>query len=680
MDPGLAAVQAGVDSVAAPLDEEASKKEEAEVRQFWKVFDQARTHDKGAREQMAIDRRYASGTADLTWAVSTNLIGSFIDILAASLYARDPDVSIRKAPQVDESATEDLEDIAKTGELIVARLWKDAKLKKRMRKIVRSVLSVGAGWLKAQMVSDKIPMPLLEAELNDAQQNLRDIASLERQLLPENLATLSEDELAAKELQLRETVDSITQKLEVAVRRTLALDFIPAEDIQVSLDVAAIEDYLDADWIAQIQYVLQDELQSQFPALDEKDIKAVKCYFRKTTDINTAQGAVAAAVGAAGPMVTEMYTNVAPPEGAPAFAKVVERWNRRTGHIETGVEGVKRWAVLPYAPPYQSSRFYGFFYFSFFEVDGSRFAQSLSSREAKLQDEYSCTRSNFREVRERSSPGIIVNAGALSDEEITKLTNAKNAEIIPLKPTDPNVNLQTMFAEKPISRIDPRLYDTSMIISDMERMSGVQEAQSGTQTIEKTATQVDVEQGGFSARTGANRDMMESTLTELGQYTLETSMQCLPIDIVQKMVGAGALWPEGMGVEEVLQMWVVEIEAGTTGKPKNRGDREAWATVMPLLAEQQVQIAQLQMNPMMAGLAQAKIELITETMRRMGDETDVSRFIPKPPIPPAIDPVTGLPVGAPGAPGGPASVPPGGPGAPQPPSPVDDIGPPAGQI
>jgi hypothetical protein len=677
MDAGLAAVQSGLAKVDG-RDDEASQKEEAEVRAFWKSFDQAREFDKDSRKQMTVDRRYAAGNSDPTWAVTTNLIGSFIDILSATLYARDPDVSIRKAPQVDEEGSEELEDMARTGELIVARLWKDAKLKKRMRKVVRSVLSVSVGWLKAQMTSEKIPMPLLEAELNDAQQNLRDIASLERQLLPENLANLSEDELAEKELQLRETVDSITQKLEVAVRRMLAVDFIPAEDIQVSLDVACVEDYLDADWVAQIQYIAKDDLMSQFPALTETDLKTMKCYYRKNTEVTSAVGAVGAAVGMNQTIEVEAYSSVLPPEGAPAFGKVVEKWNRRTGHIETAVEGIKRWAVVPYAPPYQSSRFYPFFYFSFYEVDGLRYPQSLSSREAKLQDEYSCTRSNFRQVRERSFPGVIVNAGALSDEELKKLKDSKNAEIIPLKPTDPNVNLQTMFAEKPISRIDPRLYDTQPIISDMERMSGVQEAQSAAVTVEKTATEAEIQQGGFSARTQANRDMMESTLTELGQYTLETSMQCLPTDQVQRMVGTGALWPEGMGVEEVLQMWVVEVEAGTTGKPKNRGDREAWATVMPLIAEQQVQIAQLQTNPMGQPLAQAKIELITETMRRMGDETDVSRFIPKPPAPLAIDPITGQPVPPPGAP---TSAPPGDPGAPQPPSPATDAGgPPAGQI
>src|SRR5882757_6116891 len=83
--------------------EEPQSKEEAEralVEKLWKCYDDARKFDENFRKQIAIDRKYAAGTSDLSWAVSTNLIGAFIDILVALLYARNPDVSVRKARQV----------------------------------------------------------------------------------------------------------------------------------------------------------------------------------------------------------------------------------------------------------------------------------------------------------------------------------------------------------------------------------------------------------------------------------------------------------------------------------------------------------------------------------------------------------------------------------------------------
>src|SRR5882762_4546711 len=61
--------------------------EEAQVKALWEEYTEAYEFDKDARKQFALDRRYAAGTADMTWAVSANLIGSFIDILCSTLYA-----------------------------------------------------------------------------------------------------------------------------------------------------------------------------------------------------------------------------------------------------------------------------------------------------------------------------------------------------------------------------------------------------------------------------------------------------------------------------------------------------------------------------------------------------------------------------------------------------------------
>jgi hypothetical protein len=85
-----------------PTNKEDAEQEEERTKKLWQVYDDARKFDENFRKQVAIDRRYAAGTSDLAWAVTTNLIGAFIDILVALLYARNPDVSVTKARQVDE--------------------------------------------------------------------------------------------------------------------------------------------------------------------------------------------------------------------------------------------------------------------------------------------------------------------------------------------------------------------------------------------------------------------------------------------------------------------------------------------------------------------------------------------------------------------------------------------------
>src|SRR5579863_4496629 len=159
----------GVDQDEAD-EKEADQAEMALVEKRWKCYDDARKFDENFRKQIAIDRRYAAGTSDLSWAVTTNLIGAFIDILVALLYARDPDVSVSKAPQVDDADTEQMDQFARTLQIVISKLWKKGQLKKAARKGVRSVLSNAEGWFKCLMIGEKVPNPETETALNDARE------------------------------------------------------------------------------------------------------------------------------------------------------------------------------------------------------------------------------------------------------------------------------------------------------------------------------------------------------------------------------------------------------------------------------------------------------------------------------------------------------------------------------
>ena len=610
------------------------EQEEALTKKFWKNYDDARKFDENFRKQVAIDRRYAAGTSDLAWAVTTNLIGAFIDILVALLYARDPDVSVKKAPQVDESNTLQMEVFAKTLEIVISSLWRKGKLKKAARKGVRSVLSTAEGWFKCNMVSEKEPQPEVETALNDAKET---IARLQAQMkLLEDPAGNDPETMEAELAEKEALMETLQEKIELAVNKMFAIDFVNTERIQVSTDISAIEDYLDADWIGDETYIDKEDALARFPRLTPEDIKSAKLYYQRapkemtTRDIDNVlpQGMLTAESAQA------FITTVGESE-SPAFVRVVEMWDRRDKVIRTLMDGVKKWAKEPFTPPYPTSRFYPYFYFAFYEVDGSRHAQSLSWRLYKLQDEYSATRSNFRITRERSIPGVLFNATMLDGEEAKKLTESKHQEYTGLKPSDPNAPIGNLFAPKPVQGIDPRLYDPSYILSDMERISGVQEALSAAISAPgnpKTATEANIQQSGTNARTTSDRDALEWMLTDLAQYTAEQALQCLDTRDVQRLAGPKAFWPVGMDIEDLFTLVEVQIKAGTTGKPTMQTDQQAWATILPLIRQLLGEIEQALATGNMP-MAVALTELVKETMHRLGDESDVERFIPRTPPP-----------------------------------------------
>ena len=615
-------------------DKEASEAEIAQVAKLWKEYDDARKFDENFRKQIAIDRRYAAGTSDLAWAVTTNLIGAFIDILVALLYARNPDVSVRKSPQVDESNTYQMQIFARTMEIVISSLWKKANLKKFARKGVRSVLSNGEGWFKATMVSDKRPQPEVESALNDAQETLARIQA--QQKLLEDPQDQDPETIEAEKTEKEALIEELQEKLELAVNRMFIIDFVKTENMQVSTDIESIEDYLDADWIGNEVYYSKEKALAQFPRLSVEDMKGAKVYFQRAPkELTTREVDNVLPQGMLTAESAQSFTSQTSTTETPSFVRCVEIWDRTDKQIRTLIDGVKKWAKEPYPPPYPTSRFFPYFYFAFYEVDGQRHAQSLSWRLYKLQDEYSATRSNFRITRERSIPGVLFNAAMLDDREAKNLTESKHQEYTGLRPSDPSLPLANLFAPKPVASIDMRLYDPSLILNDMERISGVQEALSAALSQPgnpKTATEANIQQSGTQARTTSDRDNLEGLLTDLAQYTAEQSLQCLSTKDVQRLAGPKAFWPTGMDIEDLFTMVEIVIEAGSTGKPRQQTDMQAWSTLLPLIQNQLKEIEQAMASGNMP-MANALIELVKETMLRLGDESDVERFIPRQPPP-----------------------------------------------
>jgi len=130
---------------------ESAVKEADDVRRYLNAYKVARKFDEPARQRYARDRAYAAGDANLAAAVDANLLGSYIDILVAYIYAKDPDVAARPAERVGKNQLEDGQYFADTMQIIVGHLWRRGRLKAVMKQVVRSGYSTGPGWLKAAM-------------------------------------------------------------------------------------------------------------------------------------------------------------------------------------------------------------------------------------------------------------------------------------------------------------------------------------------------------------------------------------------------------------------------------------------------------------------------------------------------------------------------------------------------
>lgn len=619
-----------------------------EVKKLKGEYEAELEFSKGARAQYAKDRNYAQGIACKRWASSANVIGAFIDILVSFLYAQNPDVSVRPAKQAGRQPDEDSVMFAETLEIVISRLWKKADMKRRMRRVVRSSLSVGPGWVKVLVYSEQKQNPQLAKEMSDVRDNLERARQLQEVvgdgLDPDNDAKITE---------LMRIQQGLQAKVERLIKKGLCVDFVRADDMHVSLDISTLSDHKDADWNANDLYITKVDAKTRFKALTDEDLKGATIYYQRKTDNVSAEQADGDGSYIQNENPEGQYTrasdnaglgpsNTLMNGGKPVeFVKMIELWDRRDSLIKTMVEGVNKWALEPYPPPHASTRFYPYFMLALFEVDGARNPQSLTMRLESLQDEYSHTRSNGRLTRERSVPGTLFNAGELSVEEVEKIQNSVHMEWIGIRPTTPGMTMDQMMGQKPVPRVDPALFDTMPTQRDMEVLSGVQEAQASGRSQADTATEAEINQSGFTSRTGADRDSLEDMLSEMAQYTAECAVQALSVQDVQKLSGPLSYWPGEdemnpmsvtMEVDDLLDLMEVEIMAGTTGKPQARADKEAWATLMPLITNMIVGIRQaIAMGDL--PFAETQRNLLAETLKRLDDRMSIDRILPPIPAP-----------------------------------------------
>jgi len=570
----------------------------------------------------------------------------------------------------------DAKTFGETAEIVCQRLWRDASLKRRGRRWVRSGLTIGLGVIKASWQERTAPSPETVQAINDLQDNIKR-AQYQRACLEEEspgifermkqgvqtfMGTDIESKLADYERQLA----TLRAQPEPVIARGFVADVVQGEDFVVPAGFA-MADHADAPWNAHRIPMLASEAQAQF-GLSPEDMKQATHYKARAPEpVRTESAATATNIDAtdADAYVTSEISSGKAEEGDGLWIMVWEIWDRESSTVLTGIEGIKRW-VKPAWTPKATTRFYPFFLIALSEIDGERHPQSLITRSYKLLDEYSRLMAALAEHRKRIKPKTIFNRGSMEAADVEKIEKGVTQEMVGILPTNPKMDLRGAFVPVTYAAIDPALYDTQQIISELERIWGIQEALSGSIDTQKTATEAEIQQTGFKARSSGQRELLESALQDLAQYTLEVAHANLSAEDVAQIAGPNSLWPPYEGPESLNALLSIEIRAGSSGKPNTAAERQSWGTLLPMLQQGISMIGQLrQSSPV--DVADCYEQLLRITADRSGERLDVDSLIPKagpmPQLPPGITP-PGAPPMEPGAQAaGPMPAPPDNPAA-----------------
>ncbi len=537
----------------------------------------------------------------------------------------------------------EMKEFAETMEAVGTQMWKDAQLKRRGRPWVRSSLTIGLGVLKASWQERTEISPETQTAINDLQQNIARARALQEELADgtagygarawDTVKGVFGSDQEATVAELERQLATIQNGAERVVARGFVIDNVAGENFQVAPGFT-IANHVDAPWNAEISYQRYEDALAEFgPYLAQFDPKgdaaAIMCKaakfaprkpcMGKNQSVNVAENATTAEDA------DEFTTN--PDGGAACYVRLIEIWDAESNTVLTGITGVPYWVKPGFNPP-ATTRFYPFFAFCTSEVDGQRHPQSLVSRSIKLTDEYNRSLSAETEHRRRIIPKTAFNAGAMTDEEAKKLEKAKIGEMVAINTTQPNADLRAILVPITYSQMDPAAYDRSKIEAALERIWGVQEALSGSINTAKTATEADIQQQGFQARSSSRRDSMEMRLSELAEYTCQIARVYLSDEDVRFIAGPTAFWPPYQGPDDLAEFMRIEIRAGSSGKPNTALERQSWANLLPLLQQGIVDIGQRR-GASDGSIADSLEQLMRLTAERSGERFDIDQLIPQ---------------------------------------------------
>ena len=573
-------------------------------------------------KEIESSRRYALGRlnertkvmqANQSWGqagrlIKGNIIHATLQGLLPHIYSRNPEIRIRPGLNVDPQGSQyrvsDL--FANTLEIVLNEALKKANLKKIAKQVLRSCMTSKIGVVKVTYQRDYYKDPLVSREFNDAQDSLAKIQDDVRQLEAGGNYGGDKDELM-EEIQM--TMNSLSQQVEVLQQEGLNLGYVRPEDFRMDTSLDSLQDYNAARWIANVTWMTPSDVMERFQKTKEEVGKYT--VFRRTADgIPNRLNRDSASLSG----VEDVNLAIA----------VWEYWDKTTQTVYTWCEGGSQWCRPPYVPVKMGERFFPYFLLGLNWIDGQEWPVSETELMMNLQDEYNTVRDQLAEHRKLSAPFYVADASRVNEEDIGIFSNATIGEVAMINASGLGVN--QVFQPVQTPPMNPVVYDTTPIRTDMEWISGLGDAQRGGIMRAKTATEANIQQEGLASRMQEKIDSTEDWLRDIAWYSAEVLLQEVTPQKVQQIAGPQAFWPI-LNKQQLYDSVHISIAAGSTGMPDQNAERMRWIELMPILM-QNIQMVQMMRQAGVPDQFNPYVQLIEETFKRFDERIDIAKFLP----------------------------------------------------
>ena len=544
--------------------------------------------------------------------VKGNIIHATLQGLIPYIYAKNPEIKIRPQEYVEPSGYEyriaDL--FGQTLQIVLNESLKRAELKKVAKQVLRSCMTSKIGVVKVTYQRDFYRDPLVSRQFNDAQDSIAKMQN-DLQTLVANNEDTSDKEALIEEVQ--NTMTALQDQVEVLQREGLNLGFIRPEDFRMDTSLDTLQDYDQAKWMANVTWMTPSDVMERFQ-LTKEEIEKFTVY-RRTQD------------GILNRLRRDETWSSNQTEDVNLAMAVWEYWDRTTQTVYTWVEGCEKWVKEPFAPKRMGDVFFPYFVLGLNWIDGQEWPISETELLMSLQDEYNTIRSQQTKHRELSAPFFVADASRVNYEDIEVFSNASIGEIALINASGQDV--RSVFQPSNPPPMNPQVYDTTPLRTDMEWISGLGDAQRGGIMRAKTATEANIQQAGLATRVQEKVDITEDWLKKIAWFAAEVLLQEIPPEKAQEIAGPNAFWPI-LNKQQLYDSVYLDIAAGSTGMPDTDAESMRWTELMPMLM-QGIQFVQQLRQMGIPDQFNPYIQLLEETFKRFDERIDIAKFLP--PIP-----------------------------------------------
>ena len=578
-------------------------------KKYYKEIEHQRVYALGKLNSRTLTMVASQNMLEGGRSIKGNIIHATLQGLLPHIYAKNPEIRIRPNKYVDAASSEyrvaDL--FSSTLETVLNESLKKADLKKIAKQVIRSCMTSKIGVVKVTYQRDYYKDPLVSRQFNDAQDSLARIQSDVKELMDNQSYGGEKDELIEE---VKETMLGLRDRVEVMQREGLNLGFVRPEDFRMDTSLDSLQEYQSAQWMANVTWMTPADVMDRFQ-LSKKEIETFTIYRRTDAGILNRLNKDG---GLQGSSTEDVSLAIA----------VWEYWDKTAQTVFTFADGGKKWLKEPFHPNRLGEKFFPFFLLGLNWIDGQEWPISETELLMSLQDEYNTIRTQHSKHRELSAPFFVADASRVNYEDIEVFSNAQIGEIALINASGQNVS--SVFQPATPPPMNPQVYDTAPLRTDMEWISGLGDAQRGGVNRAKTATEANIQQAGLATRIAEKVDQTEDWLKELGWFAAEILLQEVSPQKAMEIAGPNAFWPI-LNKQQLYDSVFIDIAAGSTGMPDTNEERMRWIELMPIIM-QNIELVQQMRAYGVPDEFNPYVQLLEETFARFDERIDISKFLP----------------------------------------------------